>query len=153
MNNRICPTHPKVSLMLLSHIMMIHAELIFSDVQNSVSTDHGCEMVHYLKRSFNNKYRLDLCHHCLLADLPFPQLQVSSWTNRTKSVSSQKASSLLLVGFGERQVEVEQTVSGCGWCFFIVPASIRFKQTNLLELNMKYPQFQTYNWHNLQVQT
>ena len=82
---------------------------------------------------------------CLLADLPFPQLQVSSRTNRTKSVSSQKASSLLLVGFGERQVEVEQTVSGCGWCFFIVPASIRFKQTNLLELNMKYPQFQTYN--------
>ena len=59
MNNRIC-------LMLLSHIMMIHAELIFSDVQNSVSTDHGCEMMHYLKRSFNNKY------------LPFPQLQVSS---------------------------------------------------------------------------
>ena len=36
MNSSLCSTHPKVSFMLLSYIMMIHAELTFSDVQNSV---------------------------------------------------------------------------------------------------------------------
>ena len=49
--------------------------------------------------------------------------------------------------------EVEQTVSGWGWYFFIVPTSIRFKQTQLFETAIETPIISNLNLHNLQVET